>query len=130
MEETKKQSYFQLSPPKTLLEIPSIEAKWKIAPQFRIGEAIPVENAANILIATSWRSGSTFLGDLLNHYPGTFYSFEPVHYINRGEGENWLAKDGIQLIRDLYHCNFTTNFTIGKISFVFHFQSILSQFKM
>ena len=30
--------------------------------------------------ATTWRSGSTFLGDLLNHYPGTFYYFEPLHW--------------------------------------------------
>ena len=36
----------------------------------------------NILrLATTWRSGSTFLGDLLNHYPGSFYYFEPLHYI-------------------------------------------------
>jgi hypothetical protein len=31
----------------------------------------------------SWRSGSTFLGDILNHYPGVFYSFEPLHYLSR-----------------------------------------------
>ena len=34
----------------------------------------------NTLIATSWRSGSSFLGELLAQYPGTFYYFEPLHY--------------------------------------------------
>lgn len=82
MEETQHQDYFALNAPKNLVEIPSIEAKWKIAPSISISEAVPVENARNILIATSWRSGSTFMGDLLNHYPGTFYTFEPVHYLN------------------------------------------------
>ena len=36
-----------------------------------IGDAIPYEDTKKILIATTWRSGSSFLGDLLNHYPGT-----------------------------------------------------------
>ena len=31
-----------------------------------------------ILIATTWRSGSTFLGTILNQIPMTFYSFEPL----------------------------------------------------
>ena len=31
-----------------------------------------------ILILTTWRSGSTFLGELLSMIPGTFYSFEPL----------------------------------------------------
>ena len=34
----------------------------------------------NLLVATSWRSGSSFLGELLNQLPGTFYYFEPLHY--------------------------------------------------
>jgi hypothetical protein len=29
---------------------------------------------------SSFRSGSTFLSDILNHYPGTFYTFEPFYY--------------------------------------------------
>ena len=79
-EELRHKDFFQYTPPETLEEIPSIEVKWKIAPEFSISDKLPVENSRNILIATSWRSGSTFLGDLLNHYPGTYYSFEPIHY--------------------------------------------------
>ena len=44
---------------------------------FNIGEQIPPKNARHILLVSgSGRSGSTFLGDLLSRYPGTFYSFE------------------------------------------------------
>ena len=81
-EELRHKDYFQFTPPKSLVEIPAIDVKWKIAPEFSISDKLPVENARNILVATSWRSGSTFLGDLLNHYPGTYYSFEPIHYID------------------------------------------------
>jgi len=34
----------------------------------------PIRN----IVFTSWRSGSTFLGDLLNAHPGTFYHYEPL----------------------------------------------------
>ena len=48
-----------------------------------LGDSVSPNAARHVLILTSWRSGSTFLGDILNHYPGTFYSFEPLHYISR-----------------------------------------------
>ena len=52
----------------------------------KLGDNISPNKARHILIATTWRSGSTFLGDLLNRYPGTFYSFEPLHYIDHKHG--------------------------------------------
>jgi len=48
---------------------------------FKPGTAVPRSSAKNILILSTWRSGSTFLGDIFNAYPGTFYSFEPLHPI-------------------------------------------------
>lgn len=30
------------------------------------------------VILTSWRSGSTFLGDVLNAHPANFYHYEPL----------------------------------------------------
>jgi len=53
------------------------------APGSFLGDSLPPGAAKHVLILTSWRSGSTFLGDILNHYPGTFYTFEPLHYISR-----------------------------------------------
>ena len=46
-----------------------------------LGKPIPASKAKHILIITSWRSGSSFFSDILDHYPGTWYSFEPLHYI-------------------------------------------------
>lgn len=45
-----------------------------------LASSIAPAKARHILIAATWRSGSTFLGDLLSRYPGVFYSFEPLHY--------------------------------------------------
>ena len=86
--------------PRTKEEAPSVEGMEKslaekgvnfnrILPDksvsYHLGEEIPPTHAKKILIVTTWRSGSTFLGDLLNHYPGTWYSFEPLHYKNPGK---------------------------------------------
>ena len=46
----------------------------------KIGERISSSSARHVLIATSWRSGSSFLGELVNQQPGAFYYFEPLHY--------------------------------------------------
>ena len=43
-----------------------------------LGDDIPDNQALNIVIATRGRSGSSFLCHLLNSYPGTFYTFEPL----------------------------------------------------
>ena len=37
-------------------------------------------------LVTTWRSGSSFTGGLLDEFPGTFYSYEPLLY-------NELSKD-------------------------------------
>ena len=59
-------------------------------------------------MATTWRSGSTFLGDLLNHYPGVFYYFEPLHYYaHMSEIEREKAEEPIEFLRSLYSCSFT-----------------------
>ena len=60
------------------------------------------------LVATTWRSGSTFLGDLLNHYPGVFYYFEPLHYYSHmSEEERAEAEEPLEFLRSLYSCSFT-----------------------
>lgn len=49
-------------------------------------------------------------GDLLSHYPGTFYAFEPLHSISRGRisgesntGKNAVSKS-IGLLKDFWNC--------------------------
>merc|ERR1712029_615688 len=70
------------------------------------GEEISPTDAKKILIVTTWRSGSTFLGDLLNHYPGTWYSFEPLHYRNSKEDLYELenADNALKLVADIFRC--------------------------
>ena len=45
-----------------------------------VGREVPANSARLILLASTFRSGSSFLGDLLSRGPGTFYYFEPLHY--------------------------------------------------
>lgn len=77
----------------------------------KVGAPIPKENARQILIATTWRSGSSFFGDLLTHYPGTFYSFEPLHYTfqaNHGT-EAKMAEKSNELLKSLFKCQYDVN---------------------
>ena len=39
-----------------------------------------------IWIISSWRSGSTFLADVLKEIPGTYYTFEPLLYLTQNKG--------------------------------------------
>ena len=57
------------------------------------------DQVRNILIATSYRSGSSFLGELLNQFPGTFYYFEPLHYYS----QKMIQEEFLQT---LFRCQF------------------------
>lgn len=61
------------------------------------------------IILTTWRSGSTFLGDILDSHPGNYYHYEPLlqYEIVQIRGPPlWLeARD---MIRSLVHCNYTS----------------------
>ena len=75
----------------------------------KLGDFIAPDKARHVLIATSWRSGSTFLGDLLNRYPGTFYSFEPLHYIDHKYGAltdnpDEKKEEHVRLVSQVFKC--------------------------
>nr|XP_024216815.1 carbohydrate sulfotransferase 4 isoform X2 [Halyomorpha halys] len=61
----------------------------------------------SVIIAT-WRSGSTFLGDILNSVPGNFYHYEPLldHGIVQVRGPP-RSKESLRYIRNLLNCNYT-----------------------
>ncbi|XP_073981438.1 carbohydrate sulfotransferase 1-like [Rhodnius prolixus] len=61
----------------------------------------------SIIIAT-WRSGSTFLGDVLNSVPGNYYHYEPLldHGIVQVRGPP-LANTALRYINQLLNCNYT-----------------------
>lgn len=81
-----------------------------ITGNLKVGQTVPDHSARHVLILTTWRSGSTFLGDLLNHYPGTFYYFEPLHYYERATDQRKsLPYTDLQFLKSLYKCNFNVN---------------------
>ena len=75
--------------------------------EYQLGNHIPASEAKNILIVTRGRSGSTFTGDLLSRYPGTFYSYEPLHFGIKEFGWNdWNKVDQkIDLLKQIFKCD-------------------------
>lgn len=64
------------------------------------------------VILTTWRSGSTFLGDVLNSHPANFYHYEPLldYDIVQVRGPP-LADAAIDRLKSLLHCNYSN---LGK----------------
>lgn len=65
------------------------------------------------VILTSWRSGSTFLGDVVNAHPANFYHYEPLLDFGivqiRGPP---LADEALRNLESLLRCDFNT---LGKL---------------
>lgn len=60
------------------------------------------------MVATTWRSGSTFLGDIMSAHPATFYHYEPLlHYDIKQARSGALAEDAIRTIKSLMKCNYS-----------------------
>ncbi|XP_046426414.1 carbohydrate sulfotransferase 5-like isoform X2 [Neodiprion fabricii] len=59
------------------------------------------------LIVTTWRSGSTFLGDILNAHPANYYHYEPLLAFDivqvRGPP---LAAKALKWVKDLLNCEY------------------------
>jgi carbohydrate 6-sulfotransferase 6 len=58
-----------------------------------------------LLIVTSWRSGSTFLGEILANHPAIFQHYEPLTYF--GAKQIRGGKEGIDAVghlKSLLHC--------------------------
>uniref|UniRef100_A0A182KFG7 Sulfotransferase domain-containing protein n=1 Tax=Anopheles christyi TaxID=43041 RepID=A0A182KFG7_9DIPT len=60
------------------------------------------------IIITTWRSGSTFLGDILNALPGNYYHYEPLLDFDivqiRGPPNDSVA---LHNLRHLLHCDYS-----------------------
>ncbi|CAG9858453.1 unnamed protein product [Phyllotreta striolata] len=59
------------------------------------------------IIITTWRSGSTFLGDILNSVPGNYYHYEPLleYEIVRIRGYPY-AERALRTLKNLLHCDY------------------------
>ncbi|XP_067621128.1 carbohydrate sulfotransferase 5 [Eurosta solidaginis] len=76
----------------------------------KLTDMTPETNGTPIrsVIITSWRSGSTFLGDILNAMPANFYHYEPL--LSFGINQVRDGADGVEalrMLRQLLHCNYT-----------------------
>ena len=61
------------------------------------------------MVTTTWRSGSTFLGDIMTAHPGTFYHYEPLlHYDIVQARSGALAEDAVRTLKSLMTCNYTS----------------------
>lgn len=60
------------------------------------------------IIVTTWRSGSTFLGDILNSHPANYYHYEPLLDFSiiqiRGPPN---AEKALNTLKNLLNCNYT-----------------------
>ncbi|XP_068214375.1 uncharacterized protein [Palaemon carinicauda] len=76
---------------------------------FTPGEVVSPSQVRRVIILSTWRSGSTFLGDLLRSYPGAFFSFEPLHHLlkNLHLQEGPLVEVVTNLIRSILTCNYS-----------------------
>jgi hypothetical protein len=58
-----------------------------------------------LMIVTTWRSGSTLMGEILANHPTVFYHYEPLKFVGRhrfrGGRQGQLA---VQLLRGLLSC--------------------------
>lgn len=57
-----------------------------------------------ILIISTWRTGSSFLGELIQSAPGVFYSYEPLHFYDSHPGSK------LDLIRSIFQCKFPIDY--------------------
>ena len=60
------------------------------------------------MIATTWRSGSTFLGDILISHPATFYHYEPLlHFGIEQVREGIKAREAQRVLKSLFNCDYS-----------------------
>ncbi|XP_063791824.1 carbohydrate sulfotransferase 4-like [Pseudophryne corroboree] len=68
----------------------------------------PKEKRIHIIILSSWRSGSSFLGQIFNHNPNVFYIYEPARMVwvkLPNEKPSFLHYPIRDLLRSLFTCD-------------------------
>ncbi|MED6265811.1 hypothetical protein CHARACLAT_029232 [Characodon lateralis] len=64
----------------------------------------------HVLLLSSWRSGSSFLGQVFSQHPSVFYLMEPAWHVwseMRKSGAKTLRMAVRDLMRSVYHCDFS-----------------------
>ncbi|XP_046746148.1 carbohydrate sulfotransferase 3-like isoform X2 [Diprion similis] len=80
-----------------------------ISPCSKLEDLVMEQNGRPVrsLIVTTWRSGSTFLGDILNAHPANYYHYEPLLAFDivqiRGPP---VAAKALKWVKDLLNCKY------------------------
>ncbi|GAA6087325.1 carbohydrate sulfotransferase 2a [Tachysurus ichikawai] len=87
-----------------------------------INKAPQVRNRTLVYVLTTWRSGSSFFGELFNQNPGVFFLYEPMWHIwQKLYPGDALSLQGAErdMLSALYRCDFSVfqlyNTQVGKI---------------
>ena len=66
-------------------------------------------NPLRSVVLTTWRSGSTFLGDILNSHPANFYHYEPLlHFGIIQIREPPLSDEALENLESMFKCDYST----------------------
>ena len=88
-----------------------------------LGEAISANQSRNVLIVSTWRSGSTLMGQVLESHPGAWFWSEPVHYLELGKLHIPVDKmtEGkiMPYVQDSFKCKFDEDFVIHNRNMMF-----------
>lgn len=69
-----------------------------------------VPGVNKILLFTSYRSGSTFTGEIFQRNPFAFYVFEPLRFLNFGNSISqisYIQGNIVKYLNDCFSCNFS-----------------------
>lgn len=66
---------------------------------------IPVRS----VVVTTWRSGSTFFGDIINSMPGSFYYYEPLLNFGIKQIRSNDEEEAVRNLKNLLNCNFNND---------------------
>ncbi|XP_043193072.1 carbohydrate sulfotransferase 3-like [Amphibalanus amphitrite] len=80
------------------------------------GRPVAAADARQLLLLSSWRSGSSFVGKLLASQPLAFYLFEPLKWLASG-GSQVPPERRAQALRDALRCNFSALSQPGALVF-------------
>ncbi|CAL4137336.1 unnamed protein product, partial [Meganyctiphanes norvegica] len=74
-----------------------------------------------VIVASTWRSGSTLLGEILEAHPGVFYHYEPLMpYGLQQLGPGMVQDEVTEQLRDILHCDYSKQDDYLKFAFVNH----------
>ncbi|XP_006825332.1 carbohydrate sulfotransferase 1-like [Saccoglossus kowalevskii] len=65
----------------------------------------------NVLLMASMRTGSSFLGEMFRQHPDYLYIFEPPRGLRLKDYDPMLTVNGVQMLTDIYNCDFTSPFS-------------------